>query len=331
LIFECRIDIENGAGWSGSTSRNAAFLAKMIAHADKIGASVGIYAKKTDWNRIMGGTKQFKSRPAWYAHWSGGASLSSWKDYSFGGFTAAIKQFQGDTKIDGCRMSVDKNYSNLPYGQIRDPAKKSNVPAPKPKTKPTEVTDPPISKPNPYPKPKPKPKPKQDPVPDPEIEEPQYEPEPEPEPEPQPDPAPEPKPEPQPQPEPEPEPEPELPKPVPRPAPKPRKPRLEPVPEPEPDPNAETPLETDPSSVSQPQQPNSGFTDESADVPKRFNFPKIRFPTIPKISAPKISLPKFQAPKINIPKIHFGGKTAKNDKTFTEPDTGDLPLSGGKY
>lgn len=77
----------------------------------------------------MGGSTAFKNRPLWYAKWNGQNSHSKWG--GFGGWREpAIKQTRGDTHAAG--VSVDLNWSKIPYSQIQDPLKKTSAPTPNP-------------------------------------------------------------------------------------------------------------------------------------------------------------------------------------------------------
>jgi hypothetical protein len=98
------IDVEGTEYWMGAAA-NQAFMKGLLDQFHALGAKVGIYASKYQWNSIFGsGFSIGSSYPLWYAYYNGAASCSDFG--AFGGWsTPTLKQYLGD--VSRCGLGVD--------------------------------------------------------------------------------------------------------------------------------------------------------------------------------------------------------------------------------
>ncbi len=111
-------DVECGAGWSTTDlASNATFLSALIAAAEALGLTVGIYTSAGEWCQIIApGVSTFGAYPLWYAEYETPPN-ASFSDFTpFGGWTQpAMKQFNGDQCTAG--VGFDGNWApGLPAG-----------------------------------------------------------------------------------------------------------------------------------------------------------------------------------------------------------------------
>ena len=110
--------------WPADKAHNQAFVLELVQKAEEMGAKVGVYTSKNNWDQIIGlDWTGLKDKPLWYAHWNdkavsvdpfetrGNYWFQSFDGFEpFGGWTApAIHQFQGGH--DGpCGVNMDSNW-----------------------------------------------------------------------------------------------------------------------------------------------------------------------------------------------------------------------------
>jgi|HubBroStandDraft_6_1064221.scaffolds.fasta_scaffold122643_2 GH25 family lysozyme M1 (1,4-beta-N-acetylmuramidase) len=106
-------DVESGAGWSTTDlSSNASFLANLVAAAEALGLTVGIYTSEYDWLSVIN-DDSCSSYPLWYAEYQTPPEANFDGFSSFGGWTQpAMKQFVGDESCSG--VSYDGNWAPGP-------------------------------------------------------------------------------------------------------------------------------------------------------------------------------------------------------------------------
>jgi hypothetical protein len=116
---------DNPSKWSTTDPQaNAAFLSDLIAAADSLGLSVGIYTSACSWSLCMGDSSSFAEYPLWYAQYETPAQASFDDFKPFGGWTApTMKQFAGDESYEG--ICYDGNWtptcpSLAPATSVRD-------------------------------------------------------------------------------------------------------------------------------------------------------------------------------------------------------------------
>eukprot|EP01029_Cantina_marsupialis_P005878 TRINITY_DN16379_c0_g1_i1.p1 TRINITY_DN16379_c0_g1~~TRINITY_DN16379_c0_g1_i1.p1 ORF type:complete len:213 (-),score=41.38 TRINITY_DN16379_c0_g1_i1:771-1409(-) len=101
------LDVEGTQYWTSSKTTNARFISDLAYAFKKMGAHVGMYTSRYQWQDIAGSSTCCHSLPLWYPHYDHLASFSDFR--SFGGWTKpAIKQFAGSTME--CGVGVDKNF-----------------------------------------------------------------------------------------------------------------------------------------------------------------------------------------------------------------------------
>jgi hypothetical protein len=100
------LDIEGRQYWSSSTANNQSFYKQLVAATQRVGAKVGIYSSKVQWQEIFGSASfdgGFRG-PLWYAHYDNNARCSDFS--AFGGWgSPTLKQYVGDTVQ--CSAGID--------------------------------------------------------------------------------------------------------------------------------------------------------------------------------------------------------------------------------
>jgi hypothetical protein len=98
------LDVEGTQYWKDA-AYNRNFMTQLVQHAKSMGANIGIYSSKYQWESIFGSWSIGGNYPLWYAHYNGSASCASFSP--FGGFqSATLHQYIGDTVQCGAGIDV---------------------------------------------------------------------------------------------------------------------------------------------------------------------------------------------------------------------------------
>ena len=93
-------------------------ITEAVQHVQEMGLRTVIYAKKSDWQRITGDTRQFKDLPLWNPRTIGGDDLAlpdlGKNGDTFGGWISRVgKQYELDTVLNDPPIKVDLNVFDL--------------------------------------------------------------------------------------------------------------------------------------------------------------------------------------------------------------------------